>query len=138
MRDYFKELIQLAAQDTSTATVRADEFADEIRDRVRRLHDQLGHIMDMQTYLSDMESETDTGGHRDIPRLERPIRIKEAAIALVNEGYMTLSSQMVQDHLARSGWRLSVQQPNAVIGTVLARSPEFNRTDTNEFEFVDR
>ena len=148
MRDYYEELISLAASgDPRAVSVQANEFAREINAEISNLRQQFDYVIHMRDYLvtkiadeidSEPVEEEVEEEMKEIPRIERSGHIRGAALELVREGFRKVSAQMVQDTLAKMRYSLGVQQPNAVIGTVLSRAPEFKRTDANEFEFVDR
>lgn len=148
MKDYYGDLIRLAANgDPRAVAFTANEFGREIKHEIGELEQQFKYVMQMRDYLvtkvtdqTDIEAMQEEGIGEDlkeIPRSGRSMAIKTAAVTLAMRGDRTLSTQMVQNFLGKGGWFLGVQQPNAVIGTVLSSLSEFKRNDTNEFEFVD-
>ena len=131
MIDYYGDLIRVTAKDEGEAHKQSEAYIAEIRQQIRQLQEQLDHVSGLRDYLSkklNLISPTDAA------RGDRPRHILEAADALVDKGQKTITVRMVLDELASGQIDLGVQQPNAVIATVLGWSESFRRVDTNTFE----
>ena len=136
MQDYMDVLIQLAAEGGPGAFERSEEFIDKISEEIRQLEKQLEHIENLQAYLKTRITIEVIHPPTDIPKKDRPLRIRGAAMALVERGYKRITAEVIIEQLAKEDVFLNVAQPNAVIGTVLAGSPGFKKIDTNVFEHV--
>ena len=135
-RDYYGELIQLAASDPRAAEKLAAEFAGELLSQMDELKRQMGYVQQMLEYLNSIDPEPLKPNVRSVAPLERSRMIKDAAMFLVLEGYPSVTVHMVHDMFRQRGLDLGVRQPGSVIGTVLASAPGFKRTNIGEFEYV--
>ena len=73
---------------------------------------------------------------RDVRKVDRSKVILVAARELVAEGRVEITTHMVLARLTGQGLNLGVKRPRAVIGSVLANSPDLEKSDTNMFKFV--
>ena len=139
MKDYYLEIIQVVPDDPRAAYRLADEAQVEIREEMSLLSQQLGHLDDLMKYLmpkvvADFVDQPDDWDY--IEPVNRASYIQDAALDLINQGQTRVTVQEVRDFLDDKRLHLGVSQPNAVIGTVLARSAHFRKVDVNVFDYV--
>ena len=141
--DYYRKLIVTAATDEWLAHQQARDYVRDIHDEVRQLQDQLRHVSGFLQYLGDKLNIQEAEELPPPPFIgQTPVSrhqlIMDAASTIVGAGGETVSTQAVILELERRQIELGVQQPHAVIGTVLSRSEQFKKVATNTFEFVGR
>ena len=155
MRDYIKEMLATwTAHGEQGAYVLAGQLLRDIRNDVIRLQKQESAIQALGAVLRehpDVDTSTDpTPPDPDFDMIEpseRPKIIVEAA----NDAYWErendnwsrtgdsfIKAQEVLDHIRRRGLDLGVQQPLAVIGTVLSSAEGFHRIARNTFEVLPK
>ena len=153
MRDYVKELMQTwTSNGEQAAHSRVRELLHEIRVDVARLRKQEEAIQALGQVLRDhpdVDTSSDpagvTPGLEPIEPHERPRLIVEAAVELFHEflGHqhwednspILINCQGVLKLLQNRGLDLGVQQPLAVIGTVLNGAKGFRRVARNTFQY---
>ena len=138
MRDYVKEIVQLAAEDEEAAFNHHGELVLEINQVIRNLEYQREAITSLGTYLRLKvlgEEEVDPV-MEDIAPGQRSLMIRSRAQCLVQAGEKVITPQQVLDELSKDNLSLGVQQPTAVIGTVLASRREFRRIGENLFQYI--
>ena len=155
LRDYVKELMETwTAQGEQAAFLRVRELQHEIRGDVARLRKQEQAIQALGQVLRehpDVDASADPvevpDGLEPIEPSERSRVIVEAATEIygefVDDNYRGaepafIKAQDVLDLLRRRGLDLGVQQPLAVIGTVLSSAEGFRRIARNTFEVIQR
>ena len=139
MPDYVEELLKLAAADGKAATARALEMREEIKWTIRALQEQSLVIESVGQYLYEKYGEPDDAPLplTVVEESRRSEYIKFSAIDAAKASSRSyINSAEVVEQLARVGMTLDVGQPNAVVGTVLSRLPEFKRVGANRFEHV--
>ena len=146
MEDYYGKLIPVAAEDEGLACQQARDYMAEIQREMGRLQEQLRHVASMYEYLSrklNLAEPTEITNIAFSPAsvgtpVGRHQVIMQTALDLVRSGTPSLSPQRVMEELNQKQVDLGVQQPHAVIGTVLGRSEGFRRVAENKFEYVGR
>ena len=155
MRDYVKELMETwTAGGEQAAFSRVRELQHEIRSDVARLRKQEEAIQALGQVLRehpDVDTSTDPvevpDGLEPIEPSERSRVIVEAATEIygeiLNDNYREaepafIRAQDVLDLLRRRGLNIGVQQPLAVIGTVLSSAEGFHRIARNTFEVLQK
>lgn len=144
MRDFVKEMMEVWNDiGPEAAFVRGAELLREIETEFDRLRNQASLIDALGAYLRDT-AELEIPDSNRPPRLqageisERHKLIVEAALALwrrLPPGNNLIRVEQVVQELARQGIKLDVQQPHAVVGTVLARADGFNKISRSVFEY---
>ena len=153
MTEYIKELMETwTSQGEQAAYAAAERLLQEIRDDVVRLQKEEEAIKAVGAVLrAHPDVDTSADPKEPEPNLdilvasERSKKIIEAA----NEAYWDrennnwthtgtslLKTQEVLDHLRSQGLDLGVQQPLAVVGTVLSSANGFHRIARNTFEVL--
>ena len=153
MNDYVKALMDIWAKDGEQV---AYDFSIGIVKSIemdgRELRQQFSAIEALQAYLRDRPG-VDTASESVEPRpgldameaSERPRLITEAAIAVwsaqqnpdhYDPAHTLVKVQDVLAELNDRGLDLGVQQPLAVIGTVLASANGFRKVARNTFEYT--
>ena len=152
-RDYLKEMVEVWAHEGEQAAYDlAVHLLQEINRDVTRLKRQESAIRKVGEALREDEAvdvsadPVDPGPGLDpIEPSERPRIILEAAKEAYEDresghwsrtGTGHIKTQEVLDHLRSQGFDLGVQQPLAVIGTVLASAKGFKRIARNTFEVI--
>ena len=136
MRDYFGELVELAASNRRAAELLADKMLDELLGLADEVKRQTKYVHDWLEWLNSVDPEPTRPNVRQVRPLDRPQLIKDAAVAAVRKGYTTVTVHMIQDMFRATGLDLGVRQPGSVIGTVLSRLPDFSRTNVGEFQYI--
>jgi hypothetical protein len=151
MRDYIRELLETwTARGEQAAYVLASNLLQDIRNDVVRLRRQesaiqaLGAVLKEHPAVDTSADPVDSDPDLDpIEPSERSRVIIEAAGEVYRNrenntwtatGTELVKTQEVLDHLRSKGLDLGVQQPLAVIGTVLANAVGFQRVARNTFE----
>ena len=151
MRDYIRQLLETwTLEGEQAAYVLASDLLQEIRNDVVRLRRQESAIQALGAVLREHPAVDTTADPVDsdpdldaIEPSERSRVIIEAADEVYRDreantwtytGTTLVKTQEVLEHLRRRGLDLGVQQPLAVIGTVLANAPGFHRVARNTFE----
>ena len=154
MRDYVKELMETwTSNGEQAAHSRVRELLHDIRNDVVRLRKQEEAIQALGQVLRDhpdVDSAADPAeapdGLAPIESTERSRFIVEAAQEIyfdaLNDNFRTseptfIRAQDVLDLLRRRGLDLGVQQPLAVIGTVLSSANGFHRIARNTFQYTE-
>lgn len=144
-RDYYEELIKAAGSQPHYQVVRhANDAVNAIREELAYWEQQQTLVSQLHQYMLSKQRQTTQPAHqtgatvttRTISPAQRSGVIQGTARQLAAEGHGTLTSQDITNRLAETGFVLGVQQPNAVIGTVLSSMPEFERVATNVFKYV--
>lgn len=151
MRDYVKEFMDAWNSDGEQA---AFDLGAELLTDIQTIHAQLrsqgevigvlrAHLATHPTVEIEPEMAEPPDGLDPIEGSERPRLIIEAAIELWQDQvrYQNPDSHLVkvQDVLTllnTKGLDLGVQQPFAVVGTVLARADGFKKIARNTFEYT--
>ena len=151
MKDYVKELMETwNSHGEQAAYSRVRELLHEVRNDVVRLRKQeeaiqaLGQVLREHPDVDLSEDPGDVAAGLDlIEPAERPRLIVEAATEIYQDirgnsfgesEPVLIRAQEVLDTLRRRGLDLGVQQPLAVIGTVLSSATGFHRIARNTFE----
>ena len=155
MRDYVKELMAAwTEKGEQAAYVIGSQLLKELRQDIAHLEKQELAIEALGVVLRD-HPEVDTAEDPSYvpPELdtiepsERPRLIIEAAQKAFHEreispwtttGLSQVKSQEVLDQLRKQGLDLGVQQPLAVIGTVLSSANGFHKIARNTFQVRER
>ncbi len=152
MRVYIKELVdEWSSQGSQAAYELGSQLLDIIQRDVEYLERQAAAIRAVGMILRD-DPEVDTstdpvepaGGLDCIEPGQRSRIILEAANEIVETNRMDvfgpdsgyIRTNEVLEHLKQNGLDLGVQQPLAVIGTVLSRAEGFQKVARNTFEAV--
>ena len=144
MRDYVKAMMSTwATQGEQAAYDLGVELLEKIDVDFERLRAQASAIQALGIYLRDVSDvaivEPSRAPHLDTVEMsERPRLIVEAALALwqrLPPGNNLIKVQDVLQEMNNLGIDLGVQQPLAVIGTVLARADRFKKVARNTFEY---
>ncbi len=152
MKDYVKELMETwTNHGEQTAYSRIRELLHEVRNDVVRLRKQEEAIQALGQVLRDHPDVDASADPIDVPDGLEPIEpsersrfIIEAAAEIyednLNDNFRGaepafIRAQDVLDLLRRRGLDLGVQQPLAVIGTVLSSADGFHRIARNTFQF---
>ena len=155
MRDYLKELMETWTNHGEQAAYsRVRALLHDIRDDVVRLRKQeeaiqaLGQVLrDHPDVDSSAEPADAADGLEPIESSERSRFIVEAAYEIyhdiLNDNFRGsepafIRAQNVLDLLKRRGLDLGVQQPLAVIGTVLSNADGFHRIARNTFQYQQK
>ena len=155
MKDYIKEMLETwTASGEQEAYVLAGQLLQNIRKDVLRLQKQEAAIQALGAVLRehpDVDTSADpTSPDPDLDLIEPSERSKiivEAAYDANWErendtwsrtGESSITAQEVLDHITRRGLDLGVQQPLAVIGTVLSSAEGFHRIARNTFEVLPK
>jgi hypothetical protein len=140
MRDYFMDMVKLAAIDPNAALKLGVELRGDVNVLTRDLEEQIDGINNLGSYLEGRYREDDDAEPKPqltpIPRIDRSRRILAVALDVVHGGQRIVTPQAVIDKLIQVGRDLDVYQPNAVIGTVLSSSKDFHWTDVNTFAYI--
>ena len=144
MRDYVKNMMEmLMTEGEQAAYYLGPELLQEIDAEFNRLRNQAEVINAFGIYLRDT-GRVEVLDPNSVPRLdtvemsERPKLIVEAALALwrrLPPGNNLIRVQHVLQELNKQGIDLGVQQPFAVVGTVLARADGFMKISRNTFAY---
>ena len=154
MRDYIREMLDVWTEAGEQAAYNlASHLLQEIRNDVARLKKQesamqaLGLVLREHPAVDVSADPIDPGPGLDpIEPSERSRVILEAAKEAYEDrekdnwnrtGTRLIKTQEVLDHLWSRGLDLGVQQPLAVIGTVLASANGFSRIARNTFEVIE-
>ena len=141
MRDYVKEMLNVwSVEGEQAAYDLGAELMTEIKDEHDRLQTQSSAISALGIYLRDVADVAilDPNPVAQVELVNRSKLITEAALALWQRllpGNSFIKVQSVLEELNRQGRDLGVQQPFAVIGTVLARADGFTKVARNTFEY---
>ena len=151
MKDYIRKLLETwTAHGEQAAYTLATNLLQEIRNDVVRLRRQESAIQALGAVLREhpaVDTSTDpVDSDPDLDPIE-PSQRSRVIIEAANEVYHDreantwtatetglIKTQEVLDHLRNRGLDLGVQQPLAVIGTVLANATGFQRVARNTFE----
>lgn len=154
MRDYAREMLDILRRDGYQA---AYDLGGELLQEARRDQQAMERHFAMQThamqaigmYLRDSGNVWGDGymgsfftgldGTQSVETVDRPRVIIEAATAIYQRlpaGNKYVHAQAVLEELVDRGLDLGVQQPFAVVGTVLASADDFRRVARNKFEYV--
>ena len=154
MRDYVKELMETwTSKGEQAAHIQVRDLLYEIRGDVVRLRKQEEAIQALGQVLRDhpdVDTSTDPvdvpSGLEPIEPLERSRFIVEASVDLFQEyqrrqhredtSPILINCQDVHNLLKNRGLDLGVQQPLAVIGTVLNSAKGFHRVARNTFQYT--
>ena len=151
MRDYARELLEVWTKgDDQSAFDQATELLKQIKDDIANAQREYSAIEAFIVVLRNRPgvsvAEEPDNGLDPIPSALRSRRIIETAKALFAEGLENRRWDSTDDSLPRvttlevleriqlEGLTLGVQQPHAVIGTVLASAEGFERIARNTFE----
>ena len=154
MRDYVKELMETwTSHGEQAAYSRVRELLHEARNDVIRLRRQeeaiqaLGQVLREHPDVDISEDPGEVSAGLDlIEASERSRLVVETAQEVyldlvrdpcVDEGSMLIKTQDVLNLLRRRGLDLGVQQPLAVIGTVLSNANGFHRIARNTFQYQE-
>ncbi len=142
MRDYVREMMdRWTVEGDQAAYDLGDVLLRQIDAEFDRLRNQAALINALGAYLQDsgmIETSDSTPSLEPVEASERPRVIIEAAQALwrrLPPGNNLIRVQHVLDEMTIAGFDLGVQQPLAVIGTVLARADGFTKVARNTFEY---
>ena len=118
------------------ATADAGRIRQEAARQLREIQEEVNALNRDAKLIRDLAGRY--GGAEDgLTPSERGAKIREAALALVGMGKTIVTPQEVIDHLQQTeGIVFDVKRPASVAGTVLARSDEFERLETNRFRFI--
>ena len=150
MRDYVKELMEAWSEHGEQAAyITGGRLLQDLRRDISRLEKQELAILALGAVFfedPDVDTSQDPGYFptelETVDPLERPKVIVNAAKQAYQErernpwsstGTAEIKSQDVIDHLRSQGLSLGVQQPLAVIGTVLSSASEFRKVARNSF-----
>ena len=154
MRDYVKELMGTwTSHGEQAAYSRVRELLHEVRNdviRLRRQEEAIQALVQVLREHPDVDISEDPGevsaGLDLIEASERSRLVVETAQEVyldlvmnpsVDEGSMLIKTQDVLNLLRRRGLDLGVQQPLAVIGTVLSNANGFHRIARNTFQYQE-
>ena len=140
MRDYVRAMMDMwRTEGEQAAYDLGPELLQQIDAEFNRLRNQAEVINALGIYLRDTSEVEDLTPRLDTVEMsERPRLIVEAAIALwrhLPPGNNLVKVQHVLQEMNSNGLDLGVQQPLAVIGTVLARADGFTKVARNTFEY---
>lgn len=142
MTDFVKEMTDVWNHEgVQEAYDRGKALLETIADEIRSLQGQ-------RTTITALMQHLEASGARSTPQLEllesvkapdRPQVILEAAAAVLEStsGGFLVTVQSVLAELQRRNLSLGVQQPLAVIGTVLSRSEYYHKVARNTFQCVE-
>ena len=145
MSDYVKAMMDAwTTEGEQAAYDLGAELLQQIDAEIKRLRNQADAISALGIYLRDNSNVVEVLGPKHAPVLdtlkvsERSRLIVETAIALwqrLPSGNDLVKVQHVLQEMNSNGLDLGVQQPLAVIGTVLARADGFTKIARNTFEY---
>ena len=142
MADFVKEITEVWNEEgVQAAYDRGTKYLETISEEIRGLQGQRSTITALMQHL-------EASGARSTPQLalfesvrgpDRPQVILDAAEAVVEatSGDLVVNVQDVLAELQRQDLSLGVQQPLAVIGTVLSRSEYYDKVARNTFRRVE-
>ena len=142
MKDFVKEITEAWSQEgIQEAYDRGEILLRKINDELRGLHGQ-------RTAITALMQHLEASGARTTPQLplleivkpsDRPQVILDAAEAVLDSstGILMVRVQDVLAELHRRELNLGVQQPLAVIGTVLSRSEYYSKISRNTFHRIE-
>ena len=142
MRDYMREMLNAHAHKGDQAAFDLGvKLRDEIDEEFKRLSDQRDAINHLGSWLQEW-GDVDQGSspvpaENRIDPLGRPKAIVTAALQVMSRGTgLKVTTQDVYWELQSTGVDLGVEQPKAVIGTVLSKHESFKKLARNTFEFI--
>ena len=139
MRDYVREMMKVwEADGDQRAYDLTAKLLEDIKDESDRLKRQAGAITAFELYLLDsgnIKERTAREGWDKVKPSERPREITTAAFLCLGRRSGTVTVDEVFTALSNQGLDLGVQQPHAVIGTVLAKAEGFTKVARNKFEY---
>ena len=144
MADFVKEITEVWNQEGVQAGYdRGEILLEKIAEEIRGLQSQ-------RTTITALMQHLEASGARSTPQLalfesvrgpDRPQVILDAAAAVLEassgDGDLVVNVQDVLAELQRQDLSLGVQQPLAVIGTVLSRSEYYDKVARNTFRRVE-
>ncbi len=152
MRDFVKEMLDtLSKQGDQIAYDLGVELLLEIEAERERLNNQASAIVALRRYLQDIGKAVDpeTDPYPPLKKIDPVARSREI-IQTAHDVWeaqqreyspwdreaMLIKVQDVLERLTSKGLDLGVQQPLAVIGTVLSGATDFTRVARNIFEYI--
>ena len=144
MADFVKTITEVWNEEGIQAAYdRGTKYLETIADEIRGLQGQ-------RTTITALMQHLEASGARSTPQLalfesvrgpDRPQAILDAAAAVLEassgDGGLVVTVQSVLAELQRKDLSLGVQQPLAVIGTVLSRSEYYDKVARNTFRRVE-
>ena len=142
MTDFVKEITDVWNQEGSQeAYDRGKLLLEKIAEEIKGLHGQRAAITALMQHLeaSGAQSTHQLTLNESVKAPDRPQVIINAAEAVLDStsGVLLVRVQDVLDELYRRELDLGVQQPLAVIGTVLSRSPYYQKISRNTFHRIE-
>ena len=142
MADFVKEITEVWDQEGIQAAYdRGNLLLGKIAEEVRSLQVQRTTITALMQHLeaSGARSTPQMGLVKSLNAPDRPQVILDAAEAVLDSssGMLVVRVQDVLAELQRRDLSLGVQQPLAVIGTVLSRSPYYQKSARNTFYRIE-